>query len=217
MRAPAVKPAIFSVIKYSISAMAAVDLSSVAGITQWLVRWRDGEEQALDHLTRLVYAELRRLAASILCRESASAGNTLEATALVHELYLRLDATRGIDWKCRGQFFAIAAKVMRRILVDHARKRIAVKRGGGPAVVSIDDDAIEIRGPDVIRVDASLSRLAKEHPRQAAVVELRFFGGLTAEETAEALQASGEEVSLRTVERDWRFARAWLQNELATG
>jgi RNA polymerase sigma factor (TIGR02999 family) len=191
--------------------MTAAYASSVPGITQWLVRWREGDEQALDRLTRLVYAELRHLAAAILRKEAA--GHTLQATALVHELYLRLTGAQDIDWQCRGQFFAVSAKLMRQILVDHARKRAAGKRGGG--CVGLDREALEVPGPDVIQVDASLSRLAKEHPRQAAVVELRFFGGLTAQETVEALQSSGQDVSLRTVERDWKFARAWLQNEIA--
>ena len=182
------------------------------GITEWLIRWREGDEQALDRLTQLVYTELRHLALALLRKESA--GHTLQATALVHELYLRLAAARSIEWKCRGHFFAISAKLMRQILVDHARKRTAAKRAGGD-VQGLAGDAFAIPGPNVIQVDASLSRLAKRHPRQAAVVELRFFGGLTAEETVEALQASGEDVSLRTVERDWRFARAWLQSELA--
>lgn len=192
--------------------MADEDPKTAQAITEWLIRWREGDEAALDRLTPLVYRELRRLALALLNKESAN--HTLQATALVHELYLRLAGARGVDWKCRGQFFAISAKLMRRILVDHARKRAAAKRGGGN-VPLLESEAAAIPGPDVIQVDASLSRLAKEHPRQAAVVELRFFGGLTAEETVEALQASGEDVSLRTIARDWRFARAWLQNELA--
>jgi RNA polymerase sigma factor (TIGR02999 family) len=198
---------------FPVLVMAALDASSVAGITQWLIRWREGDEAALDRLTRLVYAELRHLAAAILQKERT--GHTLQPTALVHELYLQLAAARSIDWKCRGQFFAISAKLMRRILVDHARKRAAGKRGSGN-LQSLDEEALAIPGPDVIQVDAALSRLAQEHPRQATVVELRFFGGLSAEETVEALHASGEEVSLRTVERDWRFSRAWLQDEIGS-
>jgi RNA polymerase sigma factor (TIGR02999 family) len=137
----------------------------------------------------------------------------LQPTALVHELYFHLAAARDVDWKCRGQFFAISAKLMRRILLDHARTRMTDKRGGGD-VVRMEREALSVPGPDVLQVDAALSRLAKEHPRQAAVVELRFFGGLTAEEAVDALNASGEKVSLRTVERDWRFSRAWLHDEL---
>jgi RNA polymerase sigma factor (TIGR02999 family) len=179
-------------------------------ITQWLVRWREGDEMALRHVTRLVYAELRRLAAAILSSERP--GHTLQPTALVHELYTHLSTARGIDWKSRGQFFAISARLMRQILVDYARKRSASKRGNGNLKPLIE--AMNVLAPDVLEVDLALNRLAREHPRQALVVELRFFGGLTAEETVEALRASGDEVSLRTVERDWRFSRAWLQNEL---
>lgn len=193
--------------------MGAPGAGEIAGITHWLVRWRGGDEEALDRLTRLVYAELRHLAAALLRNEAA--GHTLQATALVHELYLRLNGAQAVDWQCRGQFFAISAKLMRQILVDHARKRTAAKRGG--LWLHLGHEALEIPGPNVIQVDVSLSRLAKEHPRQAAVVELRFFGGLTIEETAEALHVQGEDVSLRTVERDWRFARAWLQDDLAAG
>ncbi len=181
-------------------------------ITQWLVRWREGDQTALDRLTQMVYAELRRLAAGLLSAERA--GHTLPPTALVHELYAHLSESKppGIDWQSRGQFFAIAARLMRQILVDYARKRSAQKRGNGN-MAPLNGDALSVAGPDVLEVDVALSRLAKEHPRQALVVELRFFGGLTAEETVEAMRASGEDVSLRTVERDWRFSRAWLQHE----
>lgn len=180
------------------------------GITGWLVRWREGDAGALDRLTSLVYTKLRGLAAAMLRKEAA--GHTLQATALVHELYLNLDGTRAIDWKCRGQFFAICAKLMRRILVDHARKRMASKRAAD--VISLDSCCCAIIGPDLLEVDHALRLLASQHPRQARVVELRFFGGLTADETVEAIAASGENISLRTVERDWRFSRAWLQNAL---
>lgn len=181
-------------------------------ITQWLVRWREGDQTALDRLTQMVYAELRRLAAGLLSAERA--GHTLPPTALVHELYAHLSESKppGIDWQSRGQFFAIAARLMRQILVDYARKRSAQKRGNGN-MAPLNGDALSVAGPDVLEVDVALSRLAKEHPRQALVVELRFFGSLTAEETVEAMRASGEDVSLRTVERDWRFSRAWLQHE----
>lgn len=191
--------------------MEALDSSSPVEITEWLIRWREGDADAVGQLTQLVYAQLRRLAAAMLSQERP--GHTLQATELVHELYLHLDGARGIDWKCRGQFFAIAAKVMRRILLDHARKRLAAKRNGGD-LVALEGEALTITGPDIVQVDAALSRLALEHPRQAKVVELRFFGGLTADETMEALNAAGEDVSLRTVERDWKFARAWLQSEI---
>ena len=191
--------------------MVDVEQSSAADITHWLLRWREGDQEALDRLTRLVYHQLRHLAAALLYKERP--GHTLQPTALVHELYFRLATARDVDWKCRGQFFAISAKLMRRILLDHARARIADKRGGGD-MLRLEQEALSVPGPDVLQVDAALSRLAKEHPRQAAVVELRFFGGLTAEESVDALNASGESVSLRTVERDWRFSRAWLHDEL---
>ncbi|MGA3188682.1 MAG: ECF-type sigma factor [Bryobacteraceae bacterium] len=186
----------------------------VSEITQWLVRWRDGDEKALDGLTRLVYADLRRVAAGLLRAERD--GHTMQPTALVHELYTQLSVSKppGIEWQCRGQFFAIAARLMRQILVDCARKRSAQKRRN-MYLAPFAGNGLKAGGSDLLEVDMALSRLAKEHPRQALVVELRFFGGLTAEETAEAIRASGEEISLRTVERDWRFSRAWLQNELA--
>ncbi len=193
----------------NVTPSAIVEAPDVPGITQWLIRWREGDPGALDRLTGLVYMRLRRLAAAMLRNEPFA--QTLQSTALVHELYLNLDRARGIPWKCRGQFFAICAKVMRRILVDHARKRSASKRSA--EVVSLHS-SFAIAGPDLLEVDAALRLLASEHPRQALVVELRFFGGLTTEETAEALTANGESVSPRTVERDWRFSRAWLQNAL---
>jgi RNA polymerase sigma-70 factor, ECF subfamily len=191
-----------------------VEPRSVSEITQLLVRWSEGHEEALEQLTRLVYAELRRMAAALMRNERQ--GHTLQPTAVVHELYLQLAAARAIDWKCRGQFFAISAKLMRRILVDHARKRTAAKRNLHD-LIAIDVEALTASGPDILEVDAALSRLAAKHPRQAAVVELRFFGGLTAEQTVEALSCSGEAVSLSTIERDWRFSRAWLQGELGSG
>jgi len=191
--------------------MVAMDASSIGGITQCLVRWRAGDEAALDQLTDLVYTQLRHLAASLLMKERA--GHTLEPTALVHELYFHLQGAREIDWKCRGQFFAISAKLMRRILVDHARRRIAMKRGAGE-ILPLEPDLATVPGPDVIQLDAALGRFAQEHPRQAAVLELRFFGGLSEDEVVEAMNASGEKVSRRTVSRDWRFSRAWLQDEL---
>jgi len=183
-----------------------------ADITQWLVRWREGDDLALDRVTSLVYAELRRLAGSLAYGERA--GHTLAPTALVHELYLHLASARGFDWQSRGQFFSIASRLMRQILVDYARKRATHKRGNGQQAHW--DEAVNAASsvPDLLGVNMALSRLEKDHPRQAMVVEMRFFGGLTAEETVEAMRASGEEVSLRTVERDWRFSRAWLQNEL---
>lgn len=181
-------------------------------ITSWLVRWREGDDAALAHLTGLVYAELRRLAGSFLQSERES--HTLQPTALVHELYMQLTGVRGVDWKCRAQFLSIAARMMRNILVDHARMRSAGKRGGGQ-VVQLDEYTPEASaGPDLVLVDAALSRFARQYPRQAQVVELRFFGGLTSQETVEAMNVAGHDMSLRTVERDWKFSKVWLQNEL---
>jgi RNA polymerase sigma-70 factor, ECF subfamily len=184
---------------------------SVSQITELLIRWSEGREGALDQLTQLVYAELRRMAAALMRNERP--GHTLEPTAVVHELYLQLADARTIHWKCRGQFFAIAAKLMRRILVDHARKRKAAKRSSAD-FTWVNPAVFPMRGFDIIELDGALSRFAEQHPRQAAVVELRFFGGLTVEQTAEALSCSGDAVSLSTVERDWRFSRAWLQEAL---
>jgi len=185
---------------------------SYASITSCLVRWREGEDDALPQLTTLVYAELHRLAAVFFRQERG--GHTLQPTALVHELYINLPAVRAIDWKCRAQFFSLAARMMRNILVDHARQRNADKRGAGVTVRLGDEWEEAAYPPDIILVDAALGRFARKYPRQAQVVELRFFGGLTTEETAETMTATGEEVSLRTVERDWHFSKAWLQNEL---
>jgi RNA polymerase sigma factor (TIGR02999 family) len=191
--------------------VALAETDSSAGITQWLVRWREGDDIALDRVTGLVYAELRRLAGSMVYGERAD--HTLQPTALVHELYTHLAGARGIDWQCRGQFFGIASRLMRRILVDYARKRGALKRGRG-RLAPLTEEAFKIPGPDVLDINIALGRFEQEYPRQARVVEMRFFGGLTSEETVEAMRAAGEDVSLRTVERDWRFSRAWLQNEL---
>lgn len=187
---------------------------SSATLTSWLVRWSDGDPDALEKLTGLVYAELHRVAAILFSQERD--GHTLQATALVHELYLRLPAVREIDWKCRAQFFSLAARMMRNILVDHARGRQAGKRGAA-VTVSMGALAEEPESPsDLVLVDAALVRFAQRYPRQAQVVELRFFGGLTAEETAQTMNAMGQETSPRTVDRDWRFSKAWLQNELGS-
>ena len=172
-------------------------------VTTWLLLWRDGDDLAGERVTELVYNDLRRLAAYYLNAESRA--DTLQPTALVHEAYLRLDSVRGFDWKARGQFIAIAAKMMRRILVDHARARRAAKRDSAAAPESTGKPP----ALDVLAVDIALDRLAATYPRNAQVVELRFFGGLEFPEIAESLG-----VSLTTVERDWRFARAWLRKEL---
>jgi RNA polymerase sigma factor (TIGR02999 family) len=169
-----------------------------------------GNKEAEDRLIRLVYGELRRLAAHYLRGESPD--HTLQPTALVHEAYLRLTSMEQIDWQSRSHFFAIAAVAMRRILVDHARAKRAEKREAFREAVSLDDVLVvsPSRSPDLLALDEALDRLAKVDARRSQIVELRYFAGLTEEETAQFLG-----VSARTVKRDWRVARAWLYNELS--
>ena len=176
-------------------------------VTEWLRDWRDGDPVAIERVTTEMYAELRRLAAHYLRGEAH--GHTLQPTALVHEAYLHLEDVRGINWQARGQFIAVMAQMRRRILVDHARRRRALKRDAANAA---DLPIVDLGSPslDVIVVDQALTRMAEEHPRQAEAVELRFFGGLNSPEIATALN-----VSLATVERDWRFSKAWLLTELS--
>jgi RNA polymerase sigma factor (TIGR02999 family) len=174
-------------------------------VTDLLVAWGDGDAAALDQLVPLVNAELRRLARGYMRRERQ--GHTLQTTALVNEAYLKLVEQRRVRWQNRAHFLAIAAQQMRRILVDHARKRQYQKRGGGALQVTLGEAeglAVE-RAPDLVALDEALAALAEFDPRRARVVELKFFGGLTTEEAAEALG-----VSTTTVERDWTVARAWL-------
>jgi RNA polymerase sigma factor (TIGR02999 family) len=189
------------------------DGSAEGAITRCLKEWRAGDQEALSRLTTEVYSELRRIAGGIMMAESAN--RTIQPTALVHELYFHLPGVREFDWQSRAQFLRVAAKMMRNILVDHARMRQSAKRGSGAAPVTFEpggnDPALRI---DVLLVNNALERFAEEYPRHAQVVELRFFGGLTAEETSEALRVDGTESSLRTVERDWKFAKAWLQDAL---
>ncbi len=174
-------------------------------VTYWLSQWRDGDTQALEHVTEAVYQELRRLAVHYLDGEKS--GHTLQPTDLVHEAYLHISGIREFDWKARGQFVGVLAQMMRRILIDHARGRDAAKRQ--PDAVWEERQKLLSAGIiDVLVVDQSLTRLAVRFPRQAKVVELRFFGGLESAEAAQVL-----EISLATVERDWRFAKAWLQKE----
>jgi RNA polymerase sigma factor (TIGR02999 family) len=181
-------------------------------ITRLLQEWRVGRSDALERLVPLVYRELHGLAARHLVRERAA--HTLQPTALVHEAYLRLSKTALPDWQDRAHFFAVAAKVMRRILVDHARQRGRIKRGSAAPVVPLDDvdpaGGAAIDPVDALALDGALSRLEDQDAQQAQVVELRFFGGLTVEETAEVMG-----VSSGTVKRDWVVARAWLYRELA--
>jgi RNA polymerase sigma factor (TIGR02999 family) len=176
--------------------------------TELLHAWRGGNRDAFDRLLPLVDQELRRLARRHMQRERA--GHTLQATALVNEAWLRLAETKHADWRGRAHFYAVAARVMRHILVDHARARGNVKRGGGVAKLPIDA-AGSIAAPeqDFAALDAALSSFERAHERAARVVELRFFGGLSAQEAADAL-----ELSLDTVKRDWRFAKLWLLREL---
>ena len=185
--------------------------SATSNITNLLLRWRHGDEAALPFITDAMYRELRRMAGAMFRQERQD--HTLQPTALVHELYLQLPDMQQFDWKSRAQFYSVAARMMRNILVDHARRRNAAKRGGGEKPVTLPDigKAVNL---DVLMVNDALDRFAVEHARQAQVVELRFFGGLTAEETAEGLRQQGVEGSLRTGERDWRLARAWLQDAI---
>jgi len=178
-------------------------------ITQLLLAWSDGDQAALEKLTPLVYAELHRLAKGYMFGERP--GHALQTTALINEAYLRLIDWKNVRWRSRAHFFGVAAQVMRRILVDFARARHYTKRGGAAQQVSLDE-AITIhedRSAEFIALDEALKSLAEIDPRKSQVVELRFFGGLSAEETAEALK-----VSQRTVEREWNSARAWLYREL---
>ncbi len=181
-------------------------------ITALLDDWSSGDLGALDRLVPLVYADLRRLAESYLGREAP--GHTLQATAVVNELYMRLLDQNRVRWHNRGQFLAIAATMMRRILVSHARKSRAAKRGGNALVLALDDALIvsEARYPELIALDDALTALAELSPRQSRIVEMRFFGGLTIDETASALG-----VSPATVKLDWSLARAWLFRELRRG
>jgi RNA polymerase sigma factor (TIGR02999 family) len=178
--------------------------------TALLEAWGRGDRAAFDALVPLVHDELKRIARRHMHRERGE--HTLQASALVNEAYIRLlDVTR-IEWQNRAHFFAMAARVMRRILVDSARARTFQKRGGGAQIASLDEALVvsTTPGPDLVALDDALNTLAEMDPRKAHVVEMRFFGGLSAEETAEALH-----VSLGTVMRDWRLARAWLLRELS--
>lgn len=178
-------------------------------VTQLLVRWSGGDNAALDALTPLVYDELRRLARAYLRHERP--GHTLESTALVHEAYMRLIDQREVQWHSRNQFFALAASLIRRILVDHARARMAAKRGGPAVKLSLDEAmaASEQKDLDLIALNDALKALADNDEQQARIVELRYFGGLTIEETAEVIG-----ISPATVKRDWLIAKAFLRREM---
>lgn len=178
-------------------------------VTHLLLAWNDGDNEALERLMPLVYAELKRLAERYLWRERS--GHTLEPTALVHEAYLKLIDQRHARWQNRAHFFAIAAQAMRRILVDHARARQAGKRGSGEEKFALDE-AIEVsdrQADQMVALDDALKTLAELDPQKGRVVELKYFGGLSLEEIAEALG-----ISRATVVREWRMAKAWLYGEL---
>jgi len=178
--------------------------------TALLLAWSRGEVDAFNRLIPLVHAELRRLAARYMSRERP--GHTLQVTALVNEAYLRLIEINQVSWQNRAHFFAMSARAMRRILVDSARARYNDKRGGNIAKVSLDD-ALRVAwhtDPDLVALDEALKELEARHPRKGQVVELRYFGGLSVEETAEALHVSPD-----TVKRDWRFAKLWLLRALS--
>lgn len=189
-----------------------MEADRTAEITGLLRAWGGGEAAALDRLTELVYQELRRMARRYMRRERD--GNTLQTTALVNEVYLRLVDVKNIDWQHRAQFFALSAELMRRILVDAARSRGSGKRGGGVVKINLDQTSVISPEPDrfILALDEALGALATLAPRQARVVELRYFGGLSEEETAGVLKTS-----LRTVRRDWQFAKAWLTRDLTGG
>lgn len=181
-------------------------------VTQLLADWSNGDQTALDKLLPLVNAELRQLARRYMRRENP--GHTLQTSALVNEAYLRLIDQKSVHWQNRAHFFGIAAKLMRRILIDHARSRHYAKRGGGALKVSLDEaDAVtEPRAAELLAVDEALEQLTAMDARKGRIVELRFFGGLSLAETAEVLG-----ISSPTVQREWRAAKAWLRRILSEG
>jgi RNA polymerase sigma factor (TIGR02999 family) len=183
-----------------------------ANLTQLLELWSQGDPLALEQLVPLVYSELHRLAQRYMAGERP--GHTLQTTALVNEAYLRLAGSANKSWESRTQFFGVCAQVMRHILVDWARSRQAAKRGGNVALLELDDAlaATAQPGADLVAIDDTLKALAEIDPRKSRVVELRFFGGLSAQETAEVLK-----VSVESVHRDWKLARSWLRRELGGG
>lgn len=181
-------------------------------VTQLLRAWSSGDAQALDKLTPLVYEELHRRARYYVARENP--GHTIETTALINEVYLRLVDVRGVSWQDRAHFLAVCARMMRRILTDFARSRNYQKRGGAAAEVTFDEQLVVSKSPspDLVKLDDALTGLASFDQRKCQVVELRFFGGLSVQETAEVLKVSEE-----TVKRDWRLAKLWLLREMSGG
>ncbi len=189
-----------------------MEQASPHDVTRWLRAWSRGDESALERLVPLVYEELHRRARRFMGRERA--GHSLRPTALVHEAYLRLAGGAPVEWRDRSHFYALASRLMRQVLVDHARSHRTRKRGGGAGLVAFDERWTG-RGepePDLVRLDEALRALAETDERKSRVVELRFFGGFSAEETAAVLG-----VSPQTVLRDWKLARAWLQREMKRG
>jgi RNA polymerase sigma-70 factor (ECF subfamily) len=195
---------------FRVSGEPSMATASPEEITQLLLNWEDGDQAALDKLMPLVYAELHRLAHHYMSRERL--GHTIQTTALVNEVYLKLVDQRRVHWQNRAHFFAISAQLMRRILVDHARSHAYAKRGGGARKVSLEDvaDLSRIRAAEIVALDEVLAVLADIDPRQSRVVELRFFGGLTIKETAEVLGLSSA-----TIKSEWRIAKAWLYHQLS--
>ncbi len=187
-----------------------MSISSSQNVTQLLVAWAEGAEAARDELIPLVYDTLRRIARRRLCQERAE--HSLQPTALVNEAYLKL-VEQSVSWQSRAHFFGVAARLMREILIDHARGRQRLKRGGEWQRISLTaaDNIAQEQAVDLLQLGEALQRLAAFDPRKSHVVELRFFGGLTLEETAEVLS-----LSTPTIEREWRAARAWLQTEMTT-
>ena len=187
-------------------------MSEQPEITKLLIEWNDGNQAALDDLMPLVYDELQRIAQRHLRRESSD--RTLQTTALVHEAYLRMLGQAEVAWQSRAQFFGLAATLMRRILVDHTRERCAEKRGGGQFHLSLSHADLFARSPEIglLTLDEALQTLAAIKPQHCRIIELRYFGGLTIEETAEVLK-----ISPATVKREWATARAWLHREIAGG
>jgi len=195
-------------IVYSVKALMAD--SSVSETTQLLRAWADGDERALDALTPRVYRELRRLAGR--CLQNERPGQTLQVSDLVHEAYLHLADLSRLDWQHRNHFFAVSATLMRRILVDRARRRMAAKRGGRAQPIDVGQvlDVASQRSAEIVALDDALNALGRMAPRKARIVELRFFAGLEVKETADVIGVSPD-----TVIRDWRLAKAWLLKELA--
>jgi len=188
--------------------MAATD-SDVTGL---LLLWRQGDQSALERLLPLVYRELHKLAKRYMRQQNP--GHTLQTTAVIHEAYMKLAANNSPDWQNRSHFFAVAAKAMRHVLVDHARTRLSAKRGGEIQVLTLDEGIAVVPGREreLVALDDALTSLSQLQPRQGQVVELRYFGGLSVEETAQILDVSPE-----TVARDWRFAKSFLLREICGG